>query len=106
MKQAKEAAAEGADYFNVDLYMKYAETIEICLYLYPLFNLLLAVAYSKYKQVARFFYHCEMFYMILHFFIPHSEVLAYSATLTISIFLMINLAFYVDVKLNMASLLV
>ena len=106
MKQAKEAAAEGADYFDVDLYMKYAETIEICLYLYPLMNLLLAVAYSKYKQVARIFYHCEMLYLLLHFFIPHPSVDPYTSTLAISIVLMENLAFYVDVKLNMASLLI
>ena len=74
------------------------------MYIIPLVNLLFALASCKYNKIARVFYFIEMSYVAIHLLIPNSSMKEYEATNTFSAYLMMNFAFYVDVKLNFAFL--
>ena len=104
MKTADELVLENTDQFNVEIYTEFRSKIEIFCYIYPMLCLALTVGCIKNLNIARLFYHLEILYLLVNSLIP-IRLEHYNETFWISIMLMLNFIFYVDLKLNMLSLL-
>ena len=89
--------------FNAVAYAKYRDLYLIACYISIGLGAVLCIAAAKYRQLARIFYHQEMFNILLVFMLPITEE-TFQTVIILSYMFVMNICFYVDIKSNLLSL--
>ena len=97
---------EDSEVFNIEIYPKYRDALVISFYLMPALAIMLQLACFKNRKVARLFYYVEMIWTFQLFCLPSQEYMVSRKMELIALSLLMNMGFYVDLKLNMLAQLV